>query len=139
LLLVEDNPAEVLLLETALSECDVSPELLVVTDGEQAIKYVDDIDRADKTCPDLFVLDMNLPKKSGLEVLRKIRSSRNCDEARVVMLSSQDTSQNRAEAKSLGATAYLKKALDLRSLLEIGSKLQALLRPISPEEAPNLI
>jgi CheY-like chemotaxis protein len=137
LLLVEDNLADVLLLETALLEYDLSPELFVVTDGEQAIAYMEDIDRAGKTCPDLFVPDLNLPKRSGLEVLQKIRSSRNCAETPVVVLSSQDSSQNREEAKRLGATAYLKKALDFHDLLEIGSKLQALLHPNLPGEAPN--
>jgi CheY-like chemotaxis protein len=76
MLLVEDNPADVLLLETALSEYNLSPELLVVSDGELAIKYVEDIDCAGRTGPDLFVLDLNLPKRSGLEVLRKIRFDR---------------------------------------------------------------
>jgi DNA-binding response OmpR family regulator len=129
MLLVEDNPADVLLLETALSEYYFSPEFLVVTDGEQAIKYVEDIDHNGKNCPDLFVLDLNLPKRSGLDVLRKIRLSRNCANTPVVMLSSQDGGQDRAEAKRLGATAYLKKALDFDGLLEIGSKLRALLHP----------
>ena len=139
MLLVEDNPADVLLLKTALSEYELSPELLVVTDGELAIKYVEDIDRAGKTGPDLFILDLNLPKKSGLEVLRKIRSSRNCAETPVAMLSSQDGGQYRAEARRLGATACLKKALDFHGLLEIGSKLQDLLHPKLPGETPNLI
>jgi CheY-like chemotaxis protein len=139
MLLVEDNPADVMLLETALSEYDLSPELLVFTDGAQAIEYVEEIDRADKTCPDLFVVDLNLPKKSGLEVLEKIRSSRNCSQTPVVMLSSQDSSQDRAEAKRLGATAYLKKALDFHGLLKIASKLQALLHPNLPDEAPSPI
>jgi DNA-binding response OmpR family regulator len=139
MLLVEDNPADVLLLETALWECDLSPELLVVTDGEQAIKYVEDIDRTGKAGPDLFVLDLNLPKRSGLEVLQEIRLSRNCSETPVVMLSSQDSSQNRAEAERLGATAYLKKALDFHDLLEIGSKLQALLQRNSPGAAPDIV
>jgi CheY-like chemotaxis protein len=139
MLLVEDNPADVMLLETALSQYDLSPELLVVTDGEQAIKFVEDIDRTGKTCPDLFVLDLNLPKRSGLEVLQKIRSSRSCAETPVAMLSSQDGGPDRAEAKRLGATAYLKKALDFHDLLEIGRKLQALLPPNLPARAPNLI
>jgi DNA-binding response OmpR family regulator len=139
MLLVEDNPADVLLLEMALSEYDISLQLLVVTDGEEAIKYVEDIDRAGKTCPRLFVLDLNLPKKTGLDVLQKIRSSRNCAETPVVILSSQDSSQNRAEAKRLGVTAYLKKALDIHGLLEIGSKLHTLLHPNLPGEAPSLI
>jgi DNA-binding response OmpR family regulator len=139
LLLVEDNPADVLLLQTALSECDLSPRLLLITDGEQAINFVEDIDRNGRACPDLFVLDLNLPKRSGLEVLQKIRSSRNCAETPVAMLSSQDGGPDRAEARRLGATAYLKKALDFRDLLEIGSKLQALLPPNLPAKVPTLI
>lgn len=139
LLLVEDNPADVLLLVTALSEIGFSPVLQVVTDGDQAIKYVKDIDRNGKGCPDLIVLDWNLPKRSGLEVLRTIRSSVNCRKTPVVMLSSQDSSQDRAEAKRLGATAYLKKALSVEGLLEIGRRLQAVLQPNLPGVAPNLI
>lgn len=139
LLLVEDNPADVLLFMTALSEIGFSPVLQVVTDGDQAIKYVEDIDRKGEGCPDLIVLDWNLPKRSGLEVLRTIRSSVSCGKTPVVMLSSQDSSQDRAEAKRLGATAYLKKALNVEGLLEIGRRLQALLQPNLPGLAPNLI
>jgi CheY-like chemotaxis protein len=139
LLLVEDNPADVLLLVTALSETGLSPELHVVTDGEQAIRYIEGIDHDDKAGPDMFVLDLNLPKRSGLEVLRTIRSSKNCRNTPVVMLSSEDSSRDRAEAKRLGATAYLKKALNLEGLLEIGSKLKALLHPNLPAQAPNPI
>jgi two-component system, chemotaxis family, response regulator Rcp1 len=139
MLLVEDNPADVRLLEEALSECHLSPKLVVVTDGEEAIRYVEDIDREGKASPDLFVLDLNLPKRSGLEVLSKIRSSRNCRETPVVILSSQDSSRDRAEAERLGASAYLKKTPDIRGLVEIGGKLQALLNPHLPGTAPNMI
>jgi DNA-binding response OmpR family regulator len=139
LLLVEDNPADVLLLMTALSEIGLSPELQVVTDGEQAIKYIEGIDRDDKDCPDMFVLDLNLPKRNGLEVLRSIRASKNCRKTPVVMLSSEDSSRDRAEAKRLGATTYIKKALSVDGLLEIGSKLQVLLHPELCGEAPNPI
>jgi chemotaxis family two-component system response regulator Rcp1 len=100
---------------------------------------VEDINRTGKIGPDLFVLDLNLPKRSGLEVLREIRSSRNCAKTPVVMLSSQDSCQNRTEAKRLGATAYMKKALDFNDLHEIGSKLRVLLHPNLPGEVPSLI
>jgi DNA-binding response OmpR family regulator len=63
--LVEDNPADVELVVEALQEHEASCEVLVVTDGEQAETFLDEIDAGKQSCPDLFILDLNLPRKPG--------------------------------------------------------------------------
>ena len=130
-LLVEDSPSDAMLFLTALTENGVKPQLFVATDGEEAILLLGEIDHTLVPCPDLIVLDLELPKKNGFEVLRRVRESKKCGHKPVVMLSSADGAAERAEAQRLGATTYFRKPVDVDHLVEIGKQLKALL----PEEA----
>ena len=74
-LLVEDNPSDVRLMKEALAECEAPVRLNVIGDGASAISFLNCQDTREQPLPDLVVLDLNLPGKSGREVLRHIRNS----------------------------------------------------------------
>jgi two-component system, chemotaxis family, response regulator Rcp1 len=108
LLLVEDNPGDVRLTREALREADVSVELIDVPDGEQAIAYL----RAPAR-PDLVLLDLNLPKMDGLEVLEAIRSDPELRRTPVIMLSTSGSARDVLACYERGANCYVVKPIDL--------------------------
>lgn len=127
ILLVEDNPADVFLLREALASHDVLPRLYVAHDGEEGIHSIDAIDEARMPCPDLIVVDINLPRKNGFEVLARVRSSRRCRDKPVVILSSSTAAPDRDKANRLGASSYIRKPSSLKEFLAIGGRLKSLL------------
>jgi CheY-like chemotaxis protein len=127
ILLVEDNSADVSLVEEALAEHHVRHALTVIRDGEKAIDYIDAVDLGNSTCPNLVILDLNLPRRSGQDVLRRMRLSTHCGDVPVIILSSSGAPKDRDEAKSLGATLYIKKPNDLAEYLSIGGTIKNLL------------
>jgi two-component system, chemotaxis family, response regulator Rcp1 len=131
ILLVEDNPADAGLVREALEEHGVEGELTVLIDGEMAIQFVQDIDSQLLTCPDLIIVDLNLPKKPGREVLECIRRSTICRETPVVILTSSDAHQDKQDAMRLGVSRYLRKPSRLRDFISLGPCLKRFLR------APN--
>ncbi|HSR06786.1 MAG TPA: response regulator [Bryobacteraceae bacterium] len=78
LLLVEDNPADVLLVREALRDGDLDCDLEVVDDGEQAIQFFERVDAGGHAAPDLLLLDLNVPRIGGEQVLESVRQSRPC-------------------------------------------------------------
>ncbi len=85
MLLVEDNPADVFFVRTALEHEGIESEILIAQDGEKAIEFVEATD-ADPSapCPRLILLDLNLPRTSGTEVLRRLRKSIRCADVPVI-------------------------------------------------------
>jgi len=126
-MLVEDNPADVTLLSEALASQDVETALFVVHDGDEGIQIINAIDEARISCPDLIVLDLNLPRRSGFEVLERVRSSRQCSRRPVVVFSSSDAAEDRERARRLGASYYLRKPSTLKDLMSIGEELKKIL------------
>ena len=118
--MVEDNDADVNLVREALEEHGVRCELIVITNGEAAIHLVERIDAAEIACPDLVILDLNLPRRPGSEVLRRIRESCTCAPVPVLVLTSSDSRRDRDEAARLGASRYLCKPSRLNEFLELG-------------------
>ena len=82
ILLIEDNRADVELVREALLEHEVEGDLIVLTNGESAIEFIRTLDAQRAECPDLVILDLNLPKRHGLEVLEFVRQSASCRRAR---------------------------------------------------------
>ena len=128
LLLIEDNPADVELVEEALAEAALDCGLSVMRDGQQAIDYIEHIE-TEPACrfPDLILLDLNLPKVSGEEVLNRMRSSRKCKAAKVLIISSSDAPSDRARLMKLGANEYFHKPSSLKQFMELGPRVRALL------------
>jgi CheY-like chemotaxis protein len=128
ILLVEDNPADANLVEEALAEAQLECRLSIVGEGAQAIAFIDGLD-ADTTRPrpDIVLLDLNLPKVSGEEVLKRVRLSPSCGAAKVLIVSSSDVPADRERAMALGASDYFRKTSDLEQFMELGPRIRAML------------
>ena len=130
ILLVDDNPADVLLVREALVWHQVKSDLLIARDGDEAINLLEEIDSMALPCPGLVVLDLNLPRKTGFEVLEHMRSSPRCSQIPVAILSSSDAPADQQRAQRLGASRYIQKPSNLQDFLSIGAKLKELLTPL---------
>jgi len=127
ILLAEDNPGDVLLFRESLKNRAFGCELVVAEDGQQAITIVQAAANGGPR-PDLIVLDVNLPKHNGDEVLRHIRSKPALADVPVMMLTSSASPMDQATANGLGASLYLQKPSDLEELMEIGKIIEVLLK-----------
>jgi CheY-like chemotaxis protein len=127
ILLVEDNPADVTLICEALLEHDVKARIFLAKDGQQALVLVQTIDAGELRCPDLVVLDVNLPKVSGFKVLERLRASPKCGSKPVLIFTSSNAEADRREAERLGASRYTPKPSDLDSFMTIGRELKEML------------
>jgi CheY-like chemotaxis protein len=127
IILVEDNPADILLLREALASHQVKSAIFIAHDGDEAIRFLDEIDRTPLPCPDMIILDLNLPRKSGFEVLQRVRSSAKCSKKPVVILSSSEAARDREQAARLGASCYIRKPSSLDDFMAIGGQLKAML------------
>jgi CheY-like chemotaxis protein len=128
ILLVEDSSADAYLVRESLSKHLQEFVLQVVSDGEKAFKLIEaaDLD-ASIPCPSLMLLDLNLPKRSGQEILLRFRKSPRCGHVPVVILTSSDSPADRAETAKLGATAYFRKPPDLEEFMQIGRVVERVL------------
>lgn len=133
ILLAEDNPADVYLVQQAFSEHGLDCSLEVVEDGEAAIRRIDRLDASDERCPDLMLLDYNLPKKDGGAVLARLQSSSRLAPAIVIVFSSSESPRDEAEATKLGAHSYLRKPSTLDEFLEVGGYVKRLLEQRAAE------
>lgn len=125
--LAEDNPADVRLLRDALEEHGIEGELILFKDGEKAIRFIDAVEHKAVACPDLVVIDLNLPKKTGRDVLEFLRRSNECGDVPVVILSSSDALRDRVECNRLGVSRYIRKPTRLDEFLGIGAVLREIL------------
>jgi CheY-like chemotaxis protein len=131
--LVEDSEADELLMREALKLDGLDCEFQVSIDGEKAIEFIEAID-SDEALPrpDVVLLDLNLPRKGGTRVLERIRRSRNCARVPVVIVTSSDSPQDKAQASRLGATEYFQKPLDLMQFMKIGPLVREILNSGNP-------
>jgi CheY-like chemotaxis protein len=109
ILLVEDNPGDVRLAQEALRETNVPNTLRVVEDGQQAVAL---LKSDDESPPDLIILDLNLPRKDGRQVLQEIKSDPNLLHIPVVILTTSKAEQDVRKAYELHANCFITKASD---------------------------
>jgi CheY-like chemotaxis protein len=119
-LLVEDDLNDIFLVKRAFKRAEIRNPLQVVTDGVEAIHYLQGADKyADRTLyplPRLIVMDIKMPRKSGFEVLECIKQDGTLKRIPVVIVSSSDQPQDINRAYELGANAYMIKPMDFRSV-----------------------
>ena len=119
-LLVEDNPADVRLLEEAFRESPEPYELHTVVDGESALDFVHRRnEHADKPRPDLVLLDINLPKCNGHDVLQNLKQTPGLVRIPVLMLTSSDSIRDVAMAYDHHANAYIRKPTEVSDYFKV--------------------
>lgn len=122
ILLVEDNPDDVILTMRAMKKNSLANEVIVAKDGAEALDFLfctgpfagHDLDRL----PSLILLDLKLPKVDGLEVLRRVRASPRTRLLPVVILTSSREEQDMIASYSLGANSYIRKPVDFNEFIE---------------------
>jgi len=120
ILLVEDNPGDVMLVEEVLSDSKVWNRLHVVSDGEQAMEFVRRQGKhAGAPRPDIILLDLNLPKKSGREVLREVKTHPDLKSIPVVVLTSSKSHDDVVKSYELHANAYILKPVDFHQFMKV--------------------
>jgi|UniRef100_A0A7C3SI25 CheY-like chemotaxis protein len=120
ILLVEDNPGDVRLTKEALKEGKVKNKLYVAEDGEDALAFLRRQGRyAQAPRPDLILLDLNLPKKTGREVLEEIKDDPDLKRIPVVILTVSKDEQDILKSYNLHANCYITKPVDLEKFIEV--------------------
>jgi CheY-like chemotaxis protein len=113
IILVDDNLDHIKIIIWALEQAEVRNKITIINDGEQAIKCLAAFHDGDcklKRLPDLILLDINLPKVSGFDVLRYIKTNDGLQALPVIVLSSSDRGEDVEKAYALGANTFISKA-----------------------------
>lgn len=112
-LVVEDNPNDVAIIKRAMRKSDVKCELYFARDGEEALDFLyGQGEFEDAPRPDLILLDLNLPKINGLEVLTKIKEDDRLKRLPVIVLTISEREEDMAKAYDSGAASYMTKPVD---------------------------
>ena len=126
ILMIDDNPGDIWLTQQALQECKINNHLHYIEDGEEAIAYLRrDGVYAQATRPDLVLLDLNLPKRSGFEVLAEIKSNPQLKHIPVVILTTSQAEKDIMQSYNLHANAYITKPIELDQFIEIVSAIES--------------
>lgn len=120
ILLVEDNEGDIVLTVEALNEAKISNSIVVLRDGEEALKYLMKEDPyQDAETPSLIFLDINLPKIDGKEVLIKIKNHNSLKIVPVVILTTSDSEKDILDSYTNHANCYITKPVDFKKFMDV--------------------
>ena len=120
ILLVEDSPGDVRLTQEVLRNARIANDLHVVGDGEEAMAFLRrEGEHADRPRPDLVLLDLNLPRKDGREVLSEINADEELKSVPVIVLTTSEAEQDILRSYHLAANAYITKPIDLNEFIAV--------------------
>ena len=120
ILMVEDNPADVRLTREAFKDAKVLNHMNIVVDGEEAMAFLRQEGKyADAPRPELILLDLNLPKKDGREVLAEIKKDPELKRIPIVVLTTSDDEKDVLKAYDLHVNAYVRKPVDLHQFMKV--------------------
>jgi CheY-like chemotaxis protein len=128
ILLVEDNPADIKITQRALRESDLAVDLIVLRDGQEALDYL--LRRgayADDPAwrnPDLILLDLNLPRLSGQEVLTRIRAEAELNTIPIIVLTTSHRQEDVEAVYAAGANTYIEKPQDFKRFVQVLQTIQ---------------
>lgn len=126
ILLVDDDPDDRYLLQTAFEESDTPCRLDYVEDGDEIFAYLDkqaQPDSSTEQLPDLILLDLNMPKKNGWQVLNELKQSPLFKHIPVVILTTSKSPEHVRKSYSLGASSFISKPSSFTSLVEVAKVL----------------
>lgn len=120
ILLIEDNPGDTRLTQEALKDGKVKNNLSIIYDGEEAMDFIYQRNKhKDAVRPDLIILDLNLPKKSGREILAEIKEDEDLKTIPVIILTTSKAEEDIIKSYQLHANCYLVKPIDLNAFFEV--------------------
>jgi DNA-binding response OmpR family regulator len=123
-----------LLIREAIDKANLAVGVHTVDDGEKALRYLQQIDSDESAIrPSLIILDINLPKMTGDEVLRRMRQMRRCAGLRVIVVTSSDSDEDRDRMAKLGVNEYFRKPSDYDEFMKLAGILTILLSPTNDE------
>ncbi len=135
ILLVEDNPDDEALALRALKKSAIADDLVVARDGVEALDYLLEQNRSGADLPALVLLDINLPRLNGLEVLKRLRENVVTHLLPVVMLSSSREEQDISSSYDYGCNSYIRKPVDFRQFSDMIIQVERYWLKLN--EAPN--
>jgi chemotaxis family two-component system response regulator Rcp1 len=125
ILLVEDSPGDIRLVQEAFRESGFSSRLNIARDGEQALAFLrQQGEYSQSPRPAFIILDLNLPRKDGREVLAEIKKDKKLRQIPVIVLSTSTSTEDVLRAYDLHANCYVAKPLDIEHLVQLGRSLQ---------------
>ena len=120
ILIVEDNPGDARLIKEVLKDSKISNNLFTVSDGVEAMEFLMNKGNFDHhPLPDLIILDLNLPKKDGREVLSEIKSDDNLKKIPVVIMTISQAEEDILKSYNLHANCYITKPIDLNQFIKV--------------------
>jgi CheY-like chemotaxis protein len=131
ILLAEDNRGDILLVRESLREHQIQHELHVVNDAQAAIEYLRNMGRSDQPPrPDLLLLDLNLPKGDGSDVLSELRRHPECAGTPVIVVTSSDSARERRRITELGISYYFRKPTEYEEYMQLGAIVRQVLESV---------
>ena len=119
-LLVEDNPADARLVKEAIAECEVKHRVDSVNDGEEAMDYLYKKGKYENCeTPSLIILDLNMPRKNGREVLNEIRNDDGLNLIPIIVLTTSDDRKDICDSYKYSANAFVTKPTDFEEFIEV--------------------
>jgi chemotaxis family two-component system response regulator Rcp1 len=128
ILIAEDSKSDVYLIRQALKKSKIDAQIHVTDDGEKTVRFFEEADaHVTAPCPDIVLLDLNLPRYKGSDILRRLRASARCKDALVLIVTSSDSQRDRDEIDAIGANGYFRKPSDFSEFMKLGPLVHDLL------------
>lgn len=124
ILLAEDNEGDILLIQDSFSDAKVAIHMDVVKNGEKAIEYLQEKSSEHGLLPDIVLLDINLPRKSGIEVLKFIKHAELLKHIPVIILTTSSSEKDINEAYDNYVNCYITKPVSAEKFIEVVSKIE---------------
>lgn len=118
ILQIEDNPGDITLLHAAFKKTQFEPSMKIIKDGQEAIEYLNKVARHEAPLPDLILLDINLPSKSGFEVLQEVKDNKAIKKVPVIVLSSSKNPRDIQKAYENKAECFITKSFEFKHFVD---------------------
>jgi CheY-like chemotaxis protein len=125
---VEDNVGDVFLVKEAVAAAKLDAQLYFFTDGDEILHFLAQLEEDSIPCPDLLLLDLNIPKADGFQVLSYLRTSKRCASMRVVVMTSSSARADREKSASFNIDSYFQKPSAYEEFLLLGEVIRQLIR-----------